>query len=274
MKRFSPFRLFRKRRKELPSSEPLPLGQVQGLSNEDWQAALSKSPEEAARYVEAAAKYGNIDAQLNWAHMQLDGYGTRRDPEAAFRWFGIAALSKRADILNMLGRCHELGWGTPVDYAKAVACYREAADKSYDWAQYNLGCRLLDGREVGPDREAAFDLFRKAVAQGHVKSLNMLGRCYENGWGCRQDMAEAILWYRRSAEAGDFRGQYRYGQLLLDRGLLDDAVPLLRLAVDNTPAEMCGDIATALAGQSDSRLQEIATHAQTRASQIQATSVG
>jgi hypothetical protein len=259
-----PFRFFGRQRQK-PSSEPLYLGQLQSLSDEEWKAALTKSPAEAARFVHAAATYGNLDAQLHWAQMQLDGYGTKRDPEAAFRWFGIAALSKRADAVNMLGRCHELGWGTLIDCAKAVDCYRDAAEKSYDWAQYNLGCRLLDGRDVGRDPDQAFALFTKAVAQGHMKSLNMLGRCYEHGWGCPQDMAEAVRWYRRSAEEGDFRGQYRYGQLLLDRGLLDEAVPLLRLAVDNMPVEMCSDIAVALREHPEPRIQEIGARAQTRA---------
>ncbi len=266
LRRLLPFRFLGKRRPKQPPREPLYLGQLQSLSDEEWKAALNQSPAEAARWVHAAATYGNIDAQLHWAQMQLDGYGTKRDPEAAFRWFGIAALSKRADALNMLGRCHELGWGTPVDYAKAVDCFREAADKSDDWAQYNLGCRLLDGRGVGRDPDTAFALFTKAVAQGHMKSLNMLGRCYENGWGCVRDMAEAVRWYRRSAEEGDFRGQYRYGQLLLDRGLLDEAVPLLRLAADNTPIDMCGEIADALRDHPDPRLREIGVRAQARAS--------
>ncbi len=266
LRRLLPFRFFGRQRQKQSSSEPLYFSQLQKLSDEEWKAALTKSPAEAARWVYAAATYGNVDAQLHWAQMQLDGYGTTRDPEAAFRWFGIAALSKRADAINMLGRCHELGWGTPIDYAKAVDCYRDAAGKSYDWAQYNLGCRLLDGRDVGRDPDAAFALFTKAVAQGHMKSLNMLGRCYENGWGCRQDMAEAVRLYRRSAEEGDFRGQYRYGQLLLERGLLDEAVPLLRLAVDNTPVEMCGEIAVALLEHPEPQLREIGARAQARAS--------
>lgn len=265
LRRLLPFRPFGRRRQKQSSSEPVYLSQLQSLSDEEWQTALTKSPAEAARWVHAAATYGNIDAQLHWAQMQLDGYGTRRDPEAAFRWFGIAALSKRADAINLLGRCHELGWGTPVDYAKAVDCYREAAGKSHDWAQYNLGCRLLDGQDVGRDPEKAFALFSQAVAQGHIKSLNMLGRCYENGWGCPQDMAEAVRWYRRSAEEGDFRGQYRYGQLLLDRGLLDEAVPLLCLAVDTTPVAMCAEIATAMLEHPEPRIREIGARAQARA---------
>lgn len=265
LRRFIPFRLFGKRRQKQAAREPVYLSQLQNLSDEGWKAALTKSPAEAARWVQAAATYGNTDAQLHWAQMQLDGYGTKRDPEAAFRWFGIAALSKRPDAVNMLGRCHDLGWGTPVDYAKAVECYRAAAEKSYDWAQYNLGCRLLDGKDVGRDPDTAFELFTRAVAQGHMKSLNMLGRCYEHGWGCKQDMAEAVRLYRRSADEGDFRGQYRYGQLLLDRGLVDEAVPLLRLAVATTPVEMCGDIAAALMQHPELRLREIAALAQARA---------
>lgn len=268
LRRLIPFRLLGRRRQKQSHREPVYLSQLQNFSDEEWQAALTKSPAEAARFVHAAATYGNIDAQLHWAQMQLDGYGTKRDPEAAFRWFGIAALSKRADAVNMLGRCHELGWGTPIDYAKAVDCYRAAAEKSYDWAQYNLGCRLLDGKDVGRDPGTAFELFTKAVAQGHMKSLNMLGRCYENGWGCKQDMVEAVRWYRRSADEGDFRGQYRYGQLLLDRGLLDEAVPLLRLAVDTTPVEMCGDIAAALMQHPEPRLREIGAIAQARAASV------
>ncbi len=142
-----------------------------------------------------------------------------RDPEAAFRWFGIAARSKRADAINMLGRCHQLGWGTPVDFGKAVEHYREAAAKSSDWARFNLGCLMLEGKGVARDTDEAFRLFMSAVEQGHVKSLNMVGRCYENGWGCPQNMAEAIQWFRRSAEAGDFRGQYSYAQVLIEQGM-------------------------------------------------------
>lgn len=257
LRHFNLFRFFGKRRKSRPIDEPLYGSRLEKLSSEEWQAALNKSPEEAARWIYAAATSGNIDAQLHWAQMQLDGYGTRRDPGAAFRWFCIAALSKRPDAINMLGRCHERGWGTPIDYAKAVECYREAAEKSFDWAQFNLGLLLLEGKGTARDPDKAFDLFTKAVAQNHMKSLNMIGLCYENGWGCRQNMAESIRWYRRSADAGDFRGQYRYGQLLLDRGQTDEALPWFRLAVENTPVEMRGEIASALMNHPDQKLRTI-----------------
>ena len=254
--------LGRPRRRSL--QEPLYFGRLKHLGDAQWRAALSESPEQAARWVYAAATYGDIDAQLTWGQMLLDGHGTRRDDDAAFRWFGIAAKSKRADAVNMLGRCHECGWGVPVDFAQAAALYREAAGQSYDWAEFNLACLMLDGKGVPQDRDGAFALFTKAAAQGHVKSLSMIARFHEHGWGRPRDMATAAEFYRRGAEGGDFRGQYRYGQLLLQRGLLDDALPWLRRAVDSAPIELCREFADELLHRPEPHLQEVGALAQAR----------
>ncbi|MEH2512896.1 TPR repeat protein [Nitrobacteraceae bacterium AZCC 1564] len=260
-----PSKLFAKRKHSKKiSDETIYLSQLENLSKEEWDVILSKDPIEAARWIYAAATYGNIDAQLHWAQMLLDGIGTARDPEAAFRWFGIAALSKRADAINLLGRCHELGWGTPVDFGKAAEHYREAAAKSSDWARFNLGCLMLEGKGVARDADEAFRLFVRAVEQGHVKSLNMVGRCYENGWGCTQDLAEAIQWFRRSAEAGDFRGQYSYAQVFIERGMVDDALPWLRLAIDQSHVELCREMAKVLSEHPEPRLREMASYADAR----------
>lgn len=261
-----PPKFFAKRKRpQKNSDETIYLGQLEKLSKEEWAAILSKDPREAARWIYAAATYGHIDAQLHWAQMLLDGVGTERDPEAAFRWFGIAARSKRADAINMLGRCYELGWGTPIDFGKAAEHYREAAAQSSDWARFNLGCLLLDGKGVARDTDEAFRLFMSAVEQGHVKSLNMIGRCYENGWGCAQNMAEAVQWFRRSAEAGDFRGQYSYAQVLIEQGLVDDALPWLGRAIDQSHVELCREMAKVLSAHSESRLREMGGYANARA---------
>ncbi len=51
----------------------------------------------------------------SYGQMLLDGHGVERDLQAAFRWFGIAAKADDVDGINMLGRCHELGWGTAIN---------------------------------------------------------------------------------------------------------------------------------------------------------------
>lgn len=252
------FGLFGRRRKRARTAEePLYFSRLKQLSDDEWRAALAESPAKAARWVHAAATYGNVDAQLYWGQMLLDGYGTRRDPERAFRWFSVAAESARADAINMVGRCHERGWGVPVDYEKAAACYRQAAEQSDDWAAFNLACLMLDGRGVARDPHGALELLLKAAGRGHVKSLHMVGRCCEYGWGRPRDMAAAAEWYRRSAEGGDFRGQYRYGRLLFERGRVDDGLAWLRLAVEDAPVGFCREMAGDLLGETDAALREV-----------------
>ena len=53
------------------------------------------------------------------------------------------------------------------------------------------------------DFNEAVKWFRKAAEQGEYISHYYLGLCYENGEGVPQDKAEAVKWYRKAAEQGD-----------------------------------------------------------------------
>ena len=63
-----------------------------------------------------------------------------------------------------------------------------------------------------------------------------LGGMYFNGWGVRQDVTDAVKWYRRAAEQGDEVSQYNlgaiyaYGQGVPQDGL--EAVKWFRQAAD------------------------------------------
>lgn len=230
---------------------PLHFNRLKHLGDDAWRAALNESPSTAARWVEAAATYGDVDAQLYWAQMLLDGYGTARDPERAVRWFRIAAESGRADALNMVGRCYERGWGVAVDFSKAAEFYRAAADKADNWGRFNLACLLMDGLGVERDLDAAYALLAKAAAEEHVKSFYRIGLFHEHGWGRPRDRNAALQWYRRSAEAGDFRGQYQYGRMLLADGARDAALSWIARCVSEAPAGFCREIAPELLDHPD-----------------------
>ncbi len=116
--------------------------------------------------------------------------------------------------MNMLGRCHEYGLGTPVDYEAAAQWYWRAASYDDDWAMYNYAHLLANGRGVRQDRAAAFLWFRLAASRGHARAMHFLGLYYENGWETPVDRAAAYSWYRRSAEGGDYRGQCSYASVL------------------------------------------------------------
>ena len=82
----------------------------------------------------------------------------------------------------------------------------------------------LDGRGIAQNQTAAFHYYLKAAEQRHERAMNLLGRCCEQGWGTPRNAAAAADWYRRSAEAGYFRGQYNWASLLREAGRIDEAV--------------------------------------------------
>jgi TPR repeat protein len=129
-----------------------------------------------------------------------------------------AARDGEVEAMNMVGRCHENGWGVPANTALAAVWYDKAASRGDAWAQYNLGHLLLDGNGVAQDHAVAFGWYTRAASQGHARAMNLVAVCHERGWGTPQDAAQAAAWYQRSAEAGYFRGEFNYATLLLAKG--------------------------------------------------------
>jgi TPR repeat protein len=117
--------------------------------------------------------------------------------------------------------------GSPEERAAFV---REAADAGVAEAQAVYGQMLLDGTAVAADRQAALGWFTKAAAQHHVMALNMVGRCYDLGWGTRVDKARAAECYRIAVERGLDWAMYNYATLLaLGEGVAEDKPAALAL---------------------------------------------
>ena len=109
-----------------------------------------------------------------------------------------------------------------------LALIREAAAAGLADAQAVLGHLLLDGDEVPADPRAGFGWFMRAAAQEHLLALNMVGRCYELGWGVTPDPVRAADCYRVAAERGLTEGMYNYAtQLALGRGVAEDRAAAL-----------------------------------------------
>ena len=109
-----------------------------------------------------------------------------------------------------------------------MALIQEAAAAGLAEAQAVLGQMLLDGTEVPKDERAAFGWFMRAAAQEHLVGLNMVGRCYELGWGVTPDPARAADCYRVAAERGSVEAMYNYAtQLALGRGVAEDRAAAL-----------------------------------------------
>ena len=70
-------------------------------------------------------------------------------------------------------------------------------------AQFNLGLEYYDYENYAE----AVKWYRKSAEQGYVAAQFNLGWCYENGLGVEKNSTEAWRWYQYAAEQGDSKAQ-------------------------------------------------------------------
>ncbi len=230
-----------------------------------YEAHLAGDPAFLGTRMQQAAVDGDVAAQLGWAHMLLEGHGTARDPEAAFRWFQLAARSGSAEAINMVGRCYELGWGTARNARMAAQCFRAASELGHAWASFNLAMMMLAGDGVEGERSEALTLLVRSARRGNAKAMNYIGEACEEGWLRSPKVLAARRWYLRAARRGCFRGAFNTARHLMAEGDLEGATRWLRRSIEWAPGSFCAELSTYLAGHAEPRLREISALARERA---------
>ena len=104
--------------------------------------------------------------------------------------------------LNSIGVQYEKGDRIDKNLAAAAEYYRQAADRSYPLAQYNLARLYQDGKGVSKSSKTAFSLFYKAASTGHVSSQNQLAVAYALGNGVPKNLVRAYMWFNIAAGNG------------------------------------------------------------------------
>jgi TPR repeat protein len=82
-------------------------------------------------------------------------------------------------------------------------------------AQLVYAQMLLDGYGVERDQHAALRWFGIAATANDPDATNMLGRCYELGWGTTADSEKAIAHYRKAAAQDHHWAQFNLATLML-----------------------------------------------------------
>ncbi|UHL63881.1 sel1 repeat family protein [Paralcaligenes sp. KSB-10] len=217
--------------------EKISIQQFNAATAEEFAAILDGPPRVAARWLATAAEHGIVEAQVHYGQRLLQGKGVEANPGQALHWFKAAARRNNTMAMNLVGRCYENGWGIEADMAIATYWFRRSAAYGLDWGMYNYATSLTLGRGVKADRVQALAWLKKAADLGHVKSLNILGGFYEDGWEADPDADTALEYYRLAAEGGDFRGQFNYARLLAGRGRMPEALAWMRRVPETaTPA--------------------------------------
>ncbi|MGO4869033.1 MAG: hypothetical protein ACLPGW_00230 [Roseiarcus sp.] len=101
----------------------------------------------------------------------------------------------------------------PADLVAAIpaglpSSLREAAAVGDPGAEFELGVRLVDGRDVAKDPHAGAQWFEQAAAHDLPLAQYRLGTLYEKGIGVARDSQLAMSWYSKAANAGNARAMH------------------------------------------------------------------
>src|SRR5690348_569569 len=86
----------------------------------------------------------------------------------------------------------------PPDVARAFTEARVRAEAGDVVAEYSLGSVLYSGTS---STDEGVRWIRRAADRGHVPAEFAVGQFYEFGFGVARDDRQALVWYRRAADA-------------------------------------------------------------------------
>ena len=196
-----------------------------------FQRASEKGHKSALDSLLEAAGQGNVDALISVGDIVGSWLrkGAERDPAEAVMCYREAAEQGDARGQRKLGSMLERGDGVAQDLSEAMKWYRFAAEQGDAEANACLGEIFLGGKGVTRDPVQALQWYRAAAELGLAPAQYVLGTILDPDPGgplaqfahdpqyiprTIQDLAEAIQWYRASAEQGHKAAQHKLGSLL------------------------------------------------------------
>jgi serine/threonine protein kinase/TPR repeat protein len=124
-----------------------------------------------------------------------------RDNARAIALFRQAAERGHARAQYRLAQYYEQGaQDIPKDENQAIRWYRKAAEQGLADAMFSLGIHHENGIVVRADPAEAVRWYRRGAVRGHAMSQNNLGACLQEGIGTPRDPVDAVRWYRKAAE--------------------------------------------------------------------------
>ncbi len=151
----------------------------------------------------AAALADDAAAEFEVATRFAEGHGVPPSNEQAARWLERAAKQGLTLAQFRLGGFYEKGIGVKKDLAAARDLYTAAAGKGNGKAMHNLAVLYAEGINGPADYRTAAHWFRKAADHGITDSQYNLAILYARGIGVEQNYAESYKWFVLAANQGD-----------------------------------------------------------------------
>jgi localization factor PodJL len=168
----------------------------------------------------AAALAGDMAAEFEIGVRFAEGRGVAPNAQEAAHWLELAAKQGLAPAQFRLGGYYEKGIGVKKDLAVARDLYIAAAAKGSGKAMHNLAVLYAEGVNGKSDYRAAALWFHRAADRGIIDSQYNLAILYSRGNGVPQDYAEAYKWFALAAKEGDRESASKRDEIAAQ---LDDA---------------------------------------------------
>jgi TPR repeat protein len=199
----------------------------------------------SAEYLEKAAESGLVEAKYEMGCYYRDGIGVDKSNLKAKVWFNQGASAGHNPSKNNLALLHNSSF----DFHAGFSILSELASENYAPAIYNLGYMYEKGMGVEMDLRRATDLYHLGASHGYPQAQHALAQCYRSGKGvqadmgkfenwltsaaeknlaaaqsdlglhleynatCKEDLEEAMSWYKKAGDAGEVNAMYNLGVL-------------------------------------------------------------
>jgi len=121
----------------------------------------------------------------------------------AARWIEAAAVEGHLEAQYLIASLYERGIGVTKERNTAIVWYERSASSGHMTAMYNLGVLLADTATSSQDYVRSAFWFAKAAENGLVDAQVNIGTLYERGNGLPKSVARAYAWYNIAALSGD-----------------------------------------------------------------------
>ncbi len=184
---------------------------VRNFENEALLYYKNGNYDVAFSLLEKAAKGDNVDVWVCLADCYYNGYGTDVDFVKAVEWYQKAANKDDAKAQKCLGVCYYHGQGIRKNISEAVNLFYKSAEQGNAYGQYNLGVCYYTGQGVIWNLFLAEMWVRKSAEQGHAGAQYLLAYMLYFGIGIEMDVEEAFIWFLKSADQGNANSQFCIG---------------------------------------------------------------
>ena len=174
-----------------------------GCYNPSTDIAYNLIPANANSYTSTYNRMMN-----SFVNAKLNEYSSTENFEESFKWLQKAAENGSPEIQKTIGDCYYYGRGVTPSFPDAVEWYSKSADQGNVEAMYQLGYALENRSTIDKSLVSrAHDAYRRAAEEGYPPAIYKMGEiAYKEN-----NLEEAVLWYRMSADLGNAEAQFKMG---------------------------------------------------------------